>query len=250
MELQQGSPTSIYYGFEKILSLLLAIAGNIFLVGIFIGALLFPERHADFIFKSGLLIFVIEFMSIHSSGMFASDKIDITIGSRTKRSGHWFWRFFMIFIYSSFVGAFGIAVGNYFLPLMYFVSLISKVFVNRAAARPMPMFVSIPLLLFSVGFVAATAEWWASLFPFPEEVLGQKLPGSRGLFVDQPQTLLVWGIVYYFLLAVIELLLFRWGPRLAELEKKSGTTGDAIFKPLSRGGTFFRIIRAKSRREV
>lgn len=246
MELQQGPPPKIYYGFEKLFSLLFAIAGNLFLAGIFFSALLFPESHAEFIFRTGLMIFVVEFMSIHSSGMFASNKIEITIGSRTYLSGHWFWKFFMILIYSLFVGVFGFLTSNYFLPLMYVVSLASKVFVKRAAVRPLPVFVSVPLLLFSVAFVGITADWWTSLFPFPQEVLSQKRPGSSGLFIDQPQTLLVWGIVYYFLLAGIELLLFWWGPRLAEFEEKSGTARGIIFKPLSQGSKFFKIISFRS----
>ena len=54
----------------RIGSLLVAIATNLFLVGLFYSALINPIHFKDFIYKTGIMIFMIEFMSLHLSGMF------------------------------------------------------------------------------------------------------------------------------------------------------------------------------------
>lgn len=40
------------------------------------------------------------------------------------------------------------------------------------------------------------------LIPFPEAIYAAKPANSSGTFVDVPQTLLVWGVVYYAALIV------------------------------------------------
>ena len=48
----------------------MATAPNLILVGLFYSALIRPVDFKGFIYKTGLMIYIIEFMSLHSSGMF------------------------------------------------------------------------------------------------------------------------------------------------------------------------------------
>jgi len=54
---------------RHVYQLVAAIAGNAILAGVFIRALLYPADNAEFIVNTSALIFVIEFLAIHS-GMF------------------------------------------------------------------------------------------------------------------------------------------------------------------------------------
>lgn len=55
--------------FSKILSLLISVSGNALLMWFFLQALFSPIEHAEFIFNTGVLLFLVEFLSIHSGFM-------------------------------------------------------------------------------------------------------------------------------------------------------------------------------------
>lgn len=64
---KQSLPGTGSFGTNHILQLVAAIGGNVILAGMFIKALLNPGDNAEFIVKTSALIFVIEFLAIHSS---------------------------------------------------------------------------------------------------------------------------------------------------------------------------------------
>lgn len=53
----------------EISTLIISLAGTVFLGGLFLTALLNPTANAAFIFKAGMLVYLMEFLSIHSSAM-------------------------------------------------------------------------------------------------------------------------------------------------------------------------------------
>lgn len=69
--------------------------------------------------------------------------------------------------------------------------------------------VKIAMLLLSVLLVVFGAQLIAGWFPFPPEVKAARPSGQSGLFIDTPQTLMAWGVIYFVLITVCELMIFR-----------------------------------------
>ncbi|MFQ5512272.1 MAG: hypothetical protein ACE5EO_10520 [Candidatus Krumholzibacteriia bacterium] len=60
-------------------------------------------------------------------------------------------------------------------------------------------------------------------FPFPPEVKSARPSGQGGLFVDTPQTLMAWGVIYFALMTLCELMIFRKSAKTL-----SGTPAESI----------------------
>jgi hypothetical protein len=79
--------------------------------------------------------------------------------------------------------------------------------------------VKIAMLLLSVFLVVFGAQLIADWSPFPQEVTSARPSGQSGLFIDTPQTLMAWGVIYFFLITVCEIMIFR---KAATNEDRSG----------------------------
>ena len=191
-------------------SLLLAIATNLFLAGLFYSALVNPVDFKDFIYKTGLMIFMIEFMSLHSSGMFfgaahQSGKTDNKVMTLKLK-------IVLFAFYSLFVIVFASATRQWLAALYFLMSLTSKAAYSRsidAEKRLAPVAAGIAMLLLSTLLVVIGAEFLVDWFPFPPDVKAAKPPGQSGLFIDTPQTLMAWGLIYFALMSLCELMIFR-----------------------------------------
>lgn len=188
------------------LALILSVGGNLFLAGWFLIALLNPIAHVNFIVQTGLWLFLVEFFSIFVSGF----------GERSIR-----FRFANILSTAfMFAIAFGwLFLGNIYLPLIFLGSTLAKIFGQQATSGESYRIYAIPLFLGSTLAVSMIGpEFWVNLFPFPEN-FSQFQPADwakriesgeiSGEFVERPQTMLVWGIIYFTLVAVIEFALFK-----------------------------------------
>jgi len=191
-------------------SLLLAIATNLFLVGLFYSALINPVNFKGFIYKTGLMIYMIEFMSLHSSGMFFG------AAQKAKKTGKKFMtikvKIAMFAFYNIFVIAFASATGQWLAALYFVVSLTSKAFYSRsidAEQRLAPVAAGVAMLVLATFLVVFTAPLLADWFPIPPEVRSARPSGQSGLFINTPQTLMAWGVVYFALMTLCELLIFR-----------------------------------------
>lgn len=182
-------------------SLSISVAGNLFLAVIFLNALLNPLANADFIFKTGMLLFLIEFFSVHSGVVLSS--------SEPGRLS----RLFLLGFYSAFVISLALIFSNPYLPGLFLLSLAAKLFGARATPGRKASFrawIFFALFLFTAFVVITIAGAYLldSIFPFPQEIISQKPANSHGLFVDTPQTLVFWGVLYYSLAALVEITLF------------------------------------------
>lgn len=211
---------------SPVLSLIISVGGNLSLAFLFARALLFPLEHLEFVLNTGMLLFLIEFLSIHSSGMamgIANQEKEpkerdprIIFSSSVKGFGTQGFRtpgprqtkIILIAVYAAFTVAFGFALKNAVLPLVFFVGLIAKFFGQRLSGvsgdehpgRVERFGISVVLLIFLAFFVTIFSPFLAMLFPFPSEVR----PSGSGSWVDFPQSPIVWGALYYFSLAVID----------------------------------------------
>ena len=201
------SPTDNLY--QRVLVLILAVGGNLFLVWLFSSALLYPLQHTELIFQTGIWIFLIEFMGISSGklllrGISPIRKIQEILS-------------FLVF--AAFAFGFGIVLRNLYYPTIFIISFAAKSFGNRATPGHSKTASNILIFLVSLAivFFLFSPKFWISQFPFPEKVF-DSMPdnlkiqrihgGSSGEFIDHPQTLLIWGALYYSLLAALEIAMF------------------------------------------
>ena len=186
---------------EQVFSFLGSVIGNLFLAWLFLRALVWPENHAVFIFRSGLMIYVAEFLTIHSAGM--------TQGPQDGKNSKGLGRFSLLGVYGLFIFLCAYGLKSWFIAIHFWVSLLSKVFFKRSAGRDMghvlPAFATINLLA-STFLVILLAPLLKSIFPMPLEVMAQRMPNSSGLFVDIPQTLLAWGVLYFTFTALFNII--------------------------------------------
>ena len=198
---------------EDYFSLTISQFGNLSLVAIFAAALFFPQKYGHFIFSTGLLIFIIEFLNIHSAGLGQHQPAS---SSKPQKIFLNFFKIFGIFMYMVFIIAVSIVFKNYFLPLYFFISLISKFYSQKYPQRYSPSAILTVWFLASVFIVAFSSKLLVQLIKFPDAVLSLKPQGSSGLFIDYPQTLLIWGITYFLGAAIIDAFIFY---RKAKAEK-------------------------------
>lgn len=192
---------------HAVIPFVISVAGNLSLAWLFLSAILSPSSHREFIENTGALIFLIEFFSIFSSafamGIANQEKPvaerDPRIimhgsfkgfgGSRPMTLGQMKW--LIIAVCAVAVGGVGLAVGNWVLPIIFFVGLISKFFASRATENPARFALSIMALIMLVAVAVVIS-----------------LP--LGLFVSLPEDgdILVWGVLYYFALAFMDSAFF------------------------------------------
>lgn len=196
------------------LVLILSVGGNLFLAGWFLSALLNPIAHINFIVQTGIWIFLVEFFSIFVSG-FGEKSIQFRFVNILSTA-------FMFSTIAIFALVFGwLFLGSIYLPLIFLGSTLAKIFGQQATSGESYRIYAIPLLLGSTLAVFMIGpEFWVNLFPFPEN-FSQFQPADwakriesgeiSGEFVERPQTMLVWGVIYFVLAAVIEFILFKKG---------------------------------------
>lgn len=215
-------------------SLVIAVAGNLSMAALYFYAFKSPGLYADFIFKTGMLIYLVEFLSIHSSGMAMGFRRKTTGAGRVEQKviSHFSVkaggggsnilrenpRATLFGMYLILVGGISLGLKNWFIPLQFAVSLVSKFYGGKASSDPFKLGLMVILFIASTFAVVILAPLIGFLFPLPQEVLSHKLPGSSGLFIDTPQTLLAWGILYFASLATMEFALF-WRRVIKSQEK-------------------------------
>jgi hypothetical protein len=61
----------------------------------------------------------------------------------------------------------------------------------------------------STFIVVFSASYLADWFHFSAEVKSARPSGQSGLFINTPQTLMAWGVIYFSLMTLCEILIFR-----------------------------------------
>lgn len=195
---------------SRTISLGITLATNLFMVGLFCSALIQPALFTDFIYRTGIMIFLIEFMSLHSSGMMMGVTPKAGKGGRFLSSTGG--RILLTAFYTLMVGVFAAITGQWMPALYFFVSLVGKATFGRtidARKRMAPVAAGIAMLLLSTFVVVFSARLLADWFPLPAEVRAARPPDQGGLFVDTPQTLMAWGALYFSLMTFCEVMIYR-----------------------------------------
>jgi hypothetical protein len=195
---------------SRTISLGIAMTTNLLLVVLFCRALTHPAGFTDFIYKTGIMIFVIEFMSLHSSGMFLGAVQQEGKTGKTALSTRG--KIVLFAFYNIMVVAFAAGTGQWIAALYFFISLVGKATFSRtidAQKRLAPVAAGIAMLVVATFVVVLSASLLADWFPLPAEVRAARPPDQGGLFVNTPQTLMAWGAIYFSLMTICELMIFR-----------------------------------------
>lgn len=170
---------------------------NLLLALPFIYALYRPEQNVDFIYDTSVMFFIAEFLSIHSSGMLFGES------SKTIKSKIPLFLFYMIFVVVLLITTKSPQI-FYFLGVSFF----TKFFIHRNTSEKEAFVKPLLVLLTTAFLVTFGSRLLKIIIPMPDYVLMQKPNNISGLFVEVPQTILVWGIIYPIGLYLISFLDF------------------------------------------
>lgn len=185
------------------ISFLMSLFGPVMLIFLYTQALIAPAEHASFIFRAGMAIYIIEFLSIHSSGILSAD--------HKPNKKKWFYRFALLGFYAIFTVGFMIGLDCLFIGLYFLLSLCAKIFMSRSVEDDInqsQIAFSIINLLACTFIVIGLASFLKKTFPIPESIISRHAEGTSGLFVDIPQTLLTWGILYFSFTVTFNIVMF------------------------------------------
>ncbi|MGI6271031.1 MAG: hypothetical protein ACOYLD_01630 [Anaerohalosphaeraceae bacterium] len=184
-------------------SLLASLVGPVTLLFLYSRALLQPQEHASFIQRAGIAIYIVEFLSIHSSGMLLQDA-----QPKRKKEAN---RLFLFAVYTVFIFGSMFKLRCWFIGLYFFLSLCTKVFLSRCVADDITRS---QLAFGCLNFLGCTfiviilAPVLRNAFPLPQSIAAQHPNHASGLFVDTPQALLTWGILYFLAVLVFNIVVF------------------------------------------
>jgi hypothetical protein len=185
------------------LSFLISLVGPLTLIFLYAQALIRPQGHASFIFQAGMATYIIEFLSIHSSGML--------LGKHKDKRKKGLNQFFLFGFYVIFTVGLMVSLDCWFIGIYFILSLCAKVFMLRSVKDDInhsQIAFSAINLLGCTFVVAVLASFLKKAFPVPESIISQHVKGTSGLFVDIPQTLLAWGILYFSFAVVFNIIMF------------------------------------------
>ncbi len=170
--------------------------------GFFLSVWLWPQALGPNAVKAAVLIMLVEFILVHSSGFIGLIAIERKLGLPDKL------RLMapMLLVYGLFVGAFALAWGEWW-PILAFAWLVVgklQLGVDRSLSAEMQAdmlrgFWGLSVLIYLVG------AFLTVLAPIPR--LGMTdadygLPGS-GLWISMPHTVVFFGVFYFGLLALV-----------------------------------------------
>jgi hypothetical protein len=173
-----------------------------------------PGRLGDHMISYLMLLMLLEFIIVHSSGFMAGLMVsDVPRGKKT------LWLFGLSCFYMLFVGAFALAFGTWW-PLSAFwlltLNRLSGVLLGQA---PVGRESQMVMASWAVGALAYLLLAFATtLLPVPRlgitkaVVAAEHLPGT-GLWVDEPQRVIAFGFLYFTVVALWELGAHAWVSR-------------------------------------
>lgn len=196
---------------SRLLKTLIAVGGTLGLGSLFWQAYLHPLQSLDFIYNGAIAFLLIELASL--AGAIFLDPTAIYVNeAKEPLPNQWSQRLQTLMIVLFFGGLVPLFTGQYALLGMFLIGLISKVFAKSSTSGPViyTLYAMVLITLFAAVFFADIIH---DYFPLPEAVYDARPVDSEGSAVDYPEMLLAWGVVYYSLAALVELLFgLFWQP--------------------------------------
>lgn len=202
-----------------------AIIFNGAMIALFLQALLRPEANADWIFRGAFLIFIFEFLAIFAQLWPMKLVDDWKKSSAIKRTGVVVQGVIISLFILGFTFGFSYLAGNVAAGGYFVISMIAKYVSHvKNGVDHNGMYAGILIFMGTLMVTMFTSPVWPALFPFPAEVLAQKIDSSSGIFVDTPQVQLVWGAFYFLGLLLYEMkkpVVDDWFSKNVQVKKSS-----------------------------
>lgn len=181
------------------LKLYLSFISIILIIAFFVQTLINPDKNLSWVYNNAILIFAIEFLSLHSSGI---GNFFRTEANYKKPS------LILFFIYLIFAVVLAVLFDNFILPIFFILSTINKFFITGFLKIDKKYFgINILLFILPLIIVLIASPYLQTIFPFPQSILDAKPIGATGLFIEVPQTSLVWGIIYFSSILIMNMYL-------------------------------------------
>ncbi len=206
---------------DPLLARLASTAPDFCLAAAFLITWLAPYTFGERVVAYLMLVMLLEFIIVHSSGFMGSVMISHPLSRRTKvRSLLGLGAFYLLF-----AAAFSVGFGAWW-PLWTILLLtLNRVLVVLTGDLPDGRERDFIRRGWAVGVLLYVGGVFITLFlPVPrfgitpEVVLAQDLPGG-GIWIDEPHRVVAFGVLYFFGTGISELFSHRWLPADARSEK-------------------------------
>lgn len=203
--------TRLIYSLRGIPALVLAVSGNLFLAGMFFTALRSPLEHETLMSVTTFIILIIEFCNLFLSRLVMSggsamrevEKMTLSHAIGIFKSPNMWITVYLI----GGVVLTAAVFKHLFLAYYFVIGLAAKFFGARAAqdeSREITSWILFILTIFT--FLIIPLELYQTVLPFPEEVIRRHKAGPASDFA--PQAPLMWGLMYFSLLALVDIVIF------------------------------------------
>jgi hypothetical protein len=174
-----------------------------------------PTALGQNMIKYLMLVMLMEFISIHSSAFFAA--LMVKGGSKGKKTTN------LIALggfYTIFVAGFSLSSGEWW-PIVAFWGLMANRLLSVWFGTPADgKETGIVLALWVAGIIGYLGGVSITvMLPMPQlgvtdEVIRTVGMGGEGMWIDQPHTLLAFGVIYFSFMAVAEIFIDRWSGKI------------------------------------
>ena len=178
---------------------------NLLLAIPFLNSIFNPINNINFIYKGSFALFLFEFIAVAADITFSDiDSVNVSVKVFGKEVQGINKRVSLISFFLILALVYSFIINSPQLTLFLIVSILIKAFQKSSnsdsniATKGLALFISSIFLAIPLGIIASR------IFPFPKEVILNNPGNMSGLFVDTPQTLLVWGLLYPVGLFLIE----------------------------------------------
>lgn len=180
--------------------LLSSLVGNAVLVYLFGIALIDPTNHLDFIYGAGITAYIVEFLTIHYFIVNLNSKIFSMVIGKPKFPT----QALIMPLYLTIALAFSFAIGSIYPMVLVLLSLLSKngFSTNKEKGNYFFTYV-IPffLALFAASLLNNPISQLVNWIPLDQSTA----PSIQGNLTQDPQFVLIWGVLYYGYILIHEL---------------------------------------------
>ncbi|MEI6850609.1 MAG: hypothetical protein WCK26_01420 [Candidatus Saccharibacteria bacterium] len=200
-----------------LLYLAIPVISYLLVAGLYLVAMLNPQNNIDFIYGYGMFIVIAEFLSVFSSNIVMSEF-------------RLFDNIFAIIILMFFVVVFSFVLHSIYPGLILGLSIIAKIFTNKtrlstneSSTFSFDDYTTLGIFFGTLLLIAFSSPLLGKLLTLPESVLINKPANTTGIFVDTPQLLLIWGVLYFSLLAAARIWFFYMDIKNNNINSKNPT---------------------------
>jgi hypothetical protein len=164
------------------------------LVWLFLQALVRPQNHIHFIYSVAISIFFMQFLNIHAHGL---------INGINKDAKHRWAALIVIPLYGLFAAIVALAVDTP-VPAIMLVANLSIAILFKRTMQDYKVVANMLIMIGTMIGVTLLSPLITRLYQVPQAVRDSKPSVITGALVEQPELLLLWGVIYFTLTTIVD----------------------------------------------